>query len=77
MSGSPGIVYQTSRTIRFIHCRHFFFEFENLGLALLTCQLVQGFLIYNQPSPLRLCRPTWSEPPSLVRYCRMNITCIY
>jgi hypothetical protein len=25
MSHSPGIVYQTSRSIRSIHCRHFYF----------------------------------------------------
>ena len=34
MSGAPGIVYQTSRSIRSIHCRQFFFKFENLGEAL-------------------------------------------
>ena len=28
------IVYQTSRSIRSIHCRQFFFSFENLGKAL-------------------------------------------
>ena len=88
------IVYQTSRSIRSIHCRQFFFLFENLGKALRSNispnpsviiflarkswfsppTITESNITINHPSQARLiCRPTWSEPPSLIRSCRIII----
>ena len=59
MSGAPGIVYQTSRSIRSIHCRQFyFFKFENLGEALHS-------FTRSKSSKFLLARKSWFSFPTI------------